>query len=136
MGNIPFDESALAIAPSPPPSHGSNSASSTIESKFLRRVRILQYVRLGLCAISIALSTTVIACEGHALHVYDATHLKSEWWLPLWPQHFDLRPSVTLLVGSAIVLVASLTYVVISLIPSVSLPSFFLATPHSRNDFN
>ena len=120
MGNIPFDESALRISPSPPPSQGSNAASSALESKYLRRVRYLHYARLGLCILSVALSTAIVACEAHALHAYDSTHLDSEWWLPLWPQHFDLRPAVALLTGGAIVLLGSLTYLAVSLIPSVS----------------
>lgn len=125
MGNTSFEESAVRISPSPPPSHG--SASSAIEARYLTRVRVLHYVRIALSILSIGLGAAIMGGEGHALQSYKSTHLTDEWWLPLWPQHFDLRSTITLIIGSALVTSFSLAYLVVALLPSVSPCSLFFS---------
>ena len=127
MGNNTFEDMAMRITPSPPPSQG--SASTAVESKYLNKVKAIHYARLGLSVIFVALGTAAVASEGHALQVYNHTHLDSQWWLPLWPQYFDVRQTVTVLAGSAIIVFTSLIYIIAALIPSVSSKSNHQISP-------
>ncbi|KAI1810904.1 hypothetical protein GGS20DRAFT_144264 [Poronia punctata] len=78
------------------------------------RIRLLNSVRLGLTALSLLAGVTILGATSHALIVYNNTHLPSDFNLPLWPTEFDVRPTVALVVGSAIVVAANLVSFVFS----------------------
>ena len=94
----------------------------------LRKLRLLHWVRIALSGLLIAAGAAIVGCEAHALHAYNATHLGNQWYLPLWPSTLDVRPSVAVLGGGASVILFSLIYLLIALIPSVCTVLF----PHVR----
>lgn len=85
-----------------------------------RKILILDWSRIALSLVLIAAGSAIVGCEGHALHTYNSTHLSNAWFLPLWPQHFDLRPSIGILVGGAVVIVTSCVYLICAILPAVS----------------
>jgi hypothetical protein len=89
------------------------------ESNYLSTCTLLSRIRLFLSALIFAASIAIIASEGDALSRYNSTHLSSQWWLPLWPNHFDLRPTKVMLTCASIVACISLVYIIAALIPSV-----------------
>ena len=148
MPNTPSFNSVFSIDPQPSPAFsmtplrplgeetdGRTSTSPTQESleknerPSHRPSRLLRWGRIAITVGRIAISTLLVAagaaivgCEGHALHTYNATNLNDQWFLPLWPQHFDLRPTVTILAAGAIILGLNLVYLVSACIPYVSPP--------------
>lgn len=108
-----------SFTPSPLPSYASDHEEST----YLLNTKRLHRARLVLSTIILAASAAVIGCEAHALSQYNATHLSSEWWLPLWPQHFDIRPTRAILISGGIIAALSLIYIFGAMIPSVRSPS-------------
>jgi hypothetical protein len=90
------------------------------ESPGLRRLRMLHWVRIAISIFVVGAGAAIVACEAHALHTYNVTNLSNQWFLPLWPQHFDLTPSVAILAGGAVILSMNLLYLASAIIPSVS----------------
>lgn len=105
-------------SPSPPPSYG--SAASHLEAAYLFNTRRLNRVRSGLTFVILACAAAVTGCAAHAVSKYNGTHLSNQWWLPLWPQHFDLRPTIGILACGAIITFLSLVFLAIAVLPSVS----------------
>jgi hypothetical protein len=120
-----YDASALLIQPSPLMTsslHSRNSATSAQESAYLRQAKYLSWLRSGLAGLSIATAIAAVGCEGHVLQRYNSTHLGSGSHLPpLWPTNVDVKPTIALLASSCLVVVVSIVYLVISLIPTVRL---------------
>lgn len=73
----------------------------------IRLFNTLDSIRVGLTLLALAAGITILGVSADALAVYDATHVSADFLLPLWPNDFDLRPTVALVVGSTIVIVAS-----------------------------
>jgi hypothetical protein len=119
-----FSSTALEIQNSPPLTsslHSRHSASSAQESAYLQQASRLRWTRLGLSALLIGVSATIIGCEGHALHAYNMTALPGGFFLPLWPANTDLRPTSGTIAAGAVVMLTSLVYFLVALIPSVRL---------------
>lgn len=84
-----------------------------------QKIRILDWSRIGLSLLLVAAGSAIVGCEGHALYTYNSTHLSSQWFLPLWPLQLDLRPSVGILVGGAVVILTSCVYLICAILPAV-----------------
>jgi hypothetical protein len=95
---------------------GQNSSAS------LRKIRIIDWGRIVISLLLIAAGSAIVGSEGHAIYTYNSTHLSNEWFLPLWPQHFDLRPSIGTLVGGAVVVFTSCLYLICAILPAVGAP--------------
>ncbi|KAI3337613.1 hypothetical protein HD806DRAFT_44589 [Xylariaceae sp. AK1471] len=78
------------------------------------KIRLFNSVRLGLTGLALLSGLTILGASANALMVYNNTHMPSDFNLPLWPEQFDLRPSVALVVGSAIVVFVNLVSLVFS----------------------
>ncbi|CAJ2506849.1 Uu.00g080350.m01.CDS01 [Anthostomella pinea] len=79
-----------------------------------KQVRMADSARVSLTILALLCGLTTLGTSGHTLTVYNATHLASDFNLPLWPEHFDLRPSITLVVGSAIVVLTNMVSLLFS----------------------
>ncbi|KAI1164225.1 hypothetical protein F5B18DRAFT_650937 [Nemania serpens] len=77
-------------------------------------IRYLNCVRVGLAGLALLSGITVLGTSANALMVYNDTHMSSVLHLALWPEEFDLRPAVALVVGSSIVILANLATLVLS----------------------
>ncbi|TDZ27596.1 hypothetical protein CTRI78_v012241 [Colletotrichum trifolii] len=76
-------------------------------SQSVRLLRTVDAARVGLTTLALVAAITILGVSADALAVYDATHVPATFLLPLWPDDFDLRPTVALVVGSSIILVAN-----------------------------
>lgn len=86
----------------------------------VRTIRLVDGVRVSLTLLAVLSGITILGTSGHALDVYNTTSLATTFLLPLWPDEFDARPTVALVVGSAIVVLASIISLAFSKTPSVS----------------
>ncbi|KAI1844091.1 hypothetical protein JX265_009646 [Neoarthrinium moseri] len=85
----------------------------------LRATRLVDGVRVSLTALGLLLGLTVLGTSGNTLSVYNTTSVPTNNLLPLWPDEFDLRPTVALVVGSAIVVFASILSLITSKVPKL-----------------
>lgn len=95
----------------------------------LRSLRLVDSVRNGLTALSLLCAITVLGTSADSLAVYNATHLPSDFNLALWPNAFDLRPTIALVAGSAIVVLTGFVSLLFSKVQTVSIA-------HSRPAMN
>ncbi|RYP45523.1 hypothetical protein DL768_008158 [Monosporascus sp. mg162] len=80
----------------------------------LKTIRLTDSMRIGLTGLALLSGLAILGTSADTLAVYNATHLPSEYNLPLWPADFDLRPTIALLVGSVIVVLVSAVSLVFS----------------------
>ena len=129
-----FSSTALEIQNSPPLTsslHSRHSASSAQESAYLRQASYLRWARLATSVLLIGVGAVIVGCEGHALHEYNMTALEGGFFLPLWPANTDLRSTTGTIAAGAVIILSSLLYFLVALIPSVSFPkSCFVYNPH------
>ncbi|KAF4987511.1 hypothetical protein FGRMN_10326 [Fusarium graminum] len=83
-----------------------------------RLYRLIDSARLSLTILGLAAGLTILGVSANALTVYNATYVPQDWLLQLWPANFDVRPTVALVVGSALVVVANLISLLASKIPA------------------
>ncbi|KAI0005708.1 hypothetical protein F4779DRAFT_620930 [Xylariaceae sp. FL0662B] len=76
--------------------------------KHLKKVRLVDSARIGLTVLALLCGVTVLGTSSDTLAIYRATHLANDFNLPLWPNQFDIRPSIALVVGSSVVVLANI----------------------------
>ncbi|KAJ4304356.1 hypothetical protein N0V88_001969 [Collariella sp. IMI 366227] len=89
-----------------------------LQSK-MRSVRMIDSARVGTTALALLMGLTVLGVSGNMLHVYQETHVASQFQLPLWPEQFNIRPTVSLVIGSTIVLVSNIIALCFSQVQSL-----------------
>ncbi|GKT43948.1 uncharacterized protein ColSpa_04129 [Colletotrichum spaethianum] len=102
-------------------SHTSDFEIDVEEVHISSQARVLKAVdaaRVSFTALALLASITVLGVSADALAVYDATHVPAHYLLPLWPDAFDLRPTVALVVGSSILIVANIVSLLFSRVQS------------------
>ncbi|KAK4043965.1 hypothetical protein C8A01DRAFT_31838 [Parachaetomium inaequale] len=77
-----------------------------LQSK-MRTARMVDSARVGTTVLALLIGLTVLGISANTLRVYQDTHVAHEFMLPLWPDEFNIRPTVSLVVGSVIVFVAN-----------------------------
>jgi hypothetical protein len=107
-------------------SSNASTAGSMDESKFLKRNRALHWARLGLSLLITTGAVAVIACEAVPLHHYKTTAQWATEGLALWPLNLDMRPTIGALACGCVIAALNLVYVVVALLPSVSIPAQIL----------
>jgi hypothetical protein len=86
----------------------------------LRTIRTVDGVRGGLTILALIAGIAVLGVSADALYVWDSTHVPSDFFLPLWPNDFDIRPTIALVAGGAVVVVSSLISLLFSKLKFVS----------------
>jgi hypothetical protein len=76
--------------------------------------------RISLTVLALLMGITILGVSADALNVYHNTHLSEDFLLPLWPDNFNLQPTIALVVGSTIVTVANIVSLVFSKVRVVS----------------
>lgn len=84
-------------------------------------IRLLNGIRVGLTALALVSGITILGTSANAILVYNNTHVSSAFNLHLWPEAFDLRPTVAQVIGSSIIILASLVSLIFSKVQAVSL---------------
>ncbi|AEO57763.1 hypothetical protein MYCTH_2143764 [Thermothelomyces thermophilus ATCC 42464] len=78
-----------------------------LQSK-LRTIRMTDAARAGTTLLALLTGLTILGVSANTLRVYQGTHVSRDFMLPLWPDEFDLRPTLSLVAGSAVVVLANL----------------------------
>ncbi|KAH6671571.1 hypothetical protein F5X68DRAFT_264819 [Plectosphaerella plurivora] len=73
----------------------------------LRMLDAVDGAGTALTVLALCAGVTVLALSADALSVYQATHAPAASLLPLWPDEFDLRPTVALVACGAIIVCAN-----------------------------
>ncbi|KAJ0158968.1 hypothetical protein CTA2_10547 [Colletotrichum tanaceti] len=103
-------------------SHTSDVEIDVGEVHISSQVRVLKAIdaaRVSLTALALVASITVLGVSADALAVYDATHVPAHYLLPLWPDAFDLRPTVALVAGSSVLIIANTVSLLFSRVQSL-----------------
>ncbi|KID89185.1 hypothetical protein MGU_03870 [Metarhizium guizhouense ARSEF 977] len=69
----------------------------------VQKVKLIHSLRTGLTVLALAAGIAILGLSADTLSVYNATHLPADFLLSLWPENLDIRPTTSLVVGSAIV---------------------------------
>jgi len=100
-----------------------------LRAKHLKTFRTLESIRLGLTVLALLSAITVVGVSADTLGVYNTTHLGQEYFLSLWPDEFDIRPTIALVTCSSVIVVASTIAIVASKVPAVRhIPLMHLTT--------
>lgn len=83
-----------------------NAEELQLDSK-IRIYRLVDSARLGLTALALAAGVTILGFAADSIAVYNATRAPDNYLLSLWPSKLDMRPTVALIVCSAIVVAAN-----------------------------
>lgn len=77
---------------------------------------------LALALLSMCLSIGIIGTAGRSYHVFTSAASKGDnpWFLPAWPNHFDMRELQALIGTSAAIFVLNAVLVVALFVASVS----------------
>ncbi|KAK1640499.1 hypothetical protein BDP81DRAFT_458613 [Colletotrichum phormii] len=84
-----------------------------------RLLKGVDAARVSLTVVALLMGITILGTSADALAVYDATHVPAGFMLPLWPDAFDLRPTVALVVGSSILIIVNLVSLLFSRVQSL-----------------
>lgn len=82
-------------------------------------LHLAQAIVVGLSAV---LSIAVLGTSAHTLDVFNKQQTSNPWWLPLWPDHFDVHGTKALVGASTASFVLSVVFLVAVLVPRVSVP--------------
>lgn len=77
-----------------------------------------------LTGLVIVFSLAVLGTSAHTLDVFNKQQTSNPWWLPMWPQHFDIHGTKALVASSVIALVLSSVFLIAAFLPSVRSPKF------------
>ena len=92
----------------------SDSQQDTQYQSRLRVIRLVDSARVGLTGLALLCGLAILGTSADSLAVYNTTHLPREFNLPLWPDNFDLRPTITLVACSVVVVLTSAVSLVFS----------------------
>ncbi|KAH0495777.1 hypothetical protein TgHK011_009308 [Trichoderma gracile] len=80
----------------------------------LRLISLVHGARVALTVLALAAGITVLGVAANGLIVYHETYLPPDFFLQLWPEEFDLRPTQALIAGGVLVVVANLVSLLFS----------------------
>lgn len=116
MSEFKPETTTTVTSPQPSFHEYTPSSSSTLQPK---RSNIVASVGLGVNVLSLLSAITILGTAGDVLSVYNATHLGDEFFLPIWPADFDIRPSVALVTCAAIITFSNIISIVAAKVPAV-----------------
>ncbi|TEY60194.1 hypothetical protein BOTCAL_0184g00150 [Botryotinia calthae] len=83
------------------------------------RATMAQHANTAFIAISAILGLAIMATSANALQVFHSTHLGADFRLPVWPQSFDLKPTITGVVCGVLVFVMNSVALVGQFVPAL-----------------
>lgn len=84
-----------------------------------RTARVVESVRFAATLLALLAGLTILGTSADTLGVYNKTHLGPEYFISLWPAEFDVRPTIALVVCSAIIFVFSAISLVTMKVPAL-----------------
>ncbi|KAK4148606.1 hypothetical protein C8A00DRAFT_38817 [Chaetomidium leptoderma] len=85
----------------------------------MQSIRMVDSARTGTTVLALLMGLTVLGVSGNTLRVYNDTHVASNFMLPLWPDEFNIRPTVSLVIGSVIVFISNIAALCFSQVGSL-----------------
>lgn len=98
----------------------------------LRTLHLVDAARGALTAVGLLAGLSVLGVSADALATYRDTHLPPEFRLPLWPEKFNIGPTIALVVCSAVIVVANGASLALCRGKSVSAPNKLTHTARPR----
>lgn len=95
-----------------------DSRDGHLQSK-LKTIRLIDGVRVGITVLALLFGITILGVSADALSVYKSTSVPSSYLLPLWPEEFDLRPTIALVIGATFVMVCNIASLASSKVPTL-----------------
>jgi len=92
------------------------------QQKATKMIRLVESARLGLTVLALLSAVAIVGTSAETLGVYNKTHIGEDYFLPLWPTDFDIRPTIALITCGAIIVLTSAISVAVSKIPAVRSP--------------
>jgi hypothetical protein len=89
------------------PSSSTPDRAEFAEAPIGRRGRLVDAVRVGFTTLACLMAVTILGTSGDVLAVYNQTHVGQSFQLALWPFDFNLGPTISLVAGSAVIVVSS-----------------------------
>ncbi|KAF2749787.1 hypothetical protein M011DRAFT_456550 [Sporormia fimetaria CBS 119925] len=77
--------------------------------------------QVALIGIAAALSVAILGTSAHTLDVFNKQQTINPWWMPFWPQHFDVDGTKALIGSSAATIVLSMVFLAFALVPRFAL---------------
>ncbi|KAE8441430.1 hypothetical protein EG329_004956 [Mollisiaceae sp. DMI_Dod_QoI] len=99
-------------------------------SSFKSKSQLITSLHLGLTVLSLLSALTIVGTSASTLEVYNTTRLGKGHFLSIWPNEFDIRPTVALVTCGTIILVSSVLGLIVAKIPAIKNHPF-LSTPLS-----
>jgi hypothetical protein len=96
-----------------------DSQDLNLQSK-VKSLRFLDSSRSALTVLALLMGITALGLGADALHTYNTTSGAGDFIISLWPDQFNLQPTVSLVVGSAIITLANIISLVFSNVTVVS----------------
>ncbi|KAJ2896611.1 hypothetical protein MKZ38_005401 [Zalerion maritima] len=96
-----------------------SDAQSIAIQPLARKLNLVESIRVGLTVVALCCGIIVLGVSAHTLSVYNWTNLPTDFLLPIWPENFDARPTVALVVGSTIIVVSNLVSLACSKVSSL-----------------
>lgn len=86
-----------------------HSQDTHLESK-IRSLRLLDAARAAATTLALLMGVVVLGISGNSIYVYNRSHSTADPWLSAWPSSagFDFKPTVALVAGSSLVIIANL----------------------------
>jgi hypothetical protein len=97
-----------------PPTHSQQRPASM--------ARTADAAHVGLTALALLSALVIVGTSAETLATFNSTYLGKEYYLPLWPTDFDLRPTTALVACGTIIIVTSAVSLATSMVPAVSYP--------------
>lgn len=125
-----MEKSSAAHSQHSAPSFEASSQDLHLQSK-MRTIRTVDTARVGVTAAALLMGLSVLGVSANTLRVHHNTNISSDYFLPLWPDEFSIRPTMALVAGSVFVVVSSILSLAFSKVSSVCSQSIFpLTLPH------
>lgn len=82
--------------------------------------RLIDAARVAITALALLCGITIMGLSADAIRVYNTTRVQGSPLLSVWPDSFDMQPTVALVVGSCLVVLANIAALLCSKVPHVS----------------
>lgn len=92
---------------------------------------LAQAVITGLVVV---LSIAILGTSAWTLDVFNKQHLSNPWWVPMWPQHFDVQGTKALVASAVVTLVLCGAFLIASFVPQVSVAFTYAGTLQEPRD--
>lgn len=104
--------------------HEASSSTFEVDShndQYLERqtktFKLIDAARVSITALALLCGITIMGLSADAIRVYNTTRLEGSPLLSVWPESFDMQPTVALVVGSSLVTLANIAALLCSKVP-------------------